>query len=103
MSYGYPEENRNMYRVWTYANNSKEHYFQSFVGEDEWAGKTASEVRELLKASKWPSSSSYKVGAHNSDRLGMAIPSLMTRREFPRKSINFGIQALRIPETVSII
>ena len=40
---------------------------------------------------------------HNSDRLGMAIPSLMTRREFPRKSINFGIQALRIPETVSII
>ena len=27
MSYGYPEENRNMYRVWTYANNSKEHYF----------------------------------------------------------------------------
>ena len=63
MSYGYPEENRNMYRVWTYANNSKEHYFQSFVGEDEWAGKTASEVRELLKASKWPSSSSYKVDA----------------------------------------
>lgn len=63
MSYGYPEENRNMYRVWTYANNSKEHYFQSFVGEDEWAGKTASEVRELLKASRWPSSSSYKVDA----------------------------------------
>ena len=63
MSYGYPEENRDMYRVWTYANNSKEHYFQSFVGEDEWAGKTASEVRELLKASKWPSSSSYKVDA----------------------------------------
>ena len=63
MSYGYPEENRDMYRVWTYANNSKEHYFQSFVGEDEWAGKTASEVRELLKASKWPSSSSYRVDA----------------------------------------
>ena len=89
MSYGYPEENRNMYRVWTYANNSKGTIFSRLSERTSGLAKTASEVRELLKASSGPVQAHTK-WTHNSDRLGMAIRVAMTRREFPRKSINFG-------------
>ncbi len=84
MSYGYPEENRNMYRVWTYANNSKGTIFSRLSeGRVGWQDGFRSEG--AAQSVKWPSSEAHTKWTHNSDRLGMAIPIAYDEAGIPTK------------------
>ena len=61
-AYGFKDKKMDKYWVWTYPHGEfKEYYVKSFVGKDEWSGKSAAEVETLLKVdeNKAPAKSNH--------------------------------------------
>ena len=61
-AYGYKDKKQDKYWVWTYPEGDyKEYYIKSFVGKDDWSGKSASEVEALLKKEQKASASMHLI------------------------------------------
>lgn len=49
-AYGYKDKKMDKYQAWVYPHGDvKEFYVKSFIGKDDWSGKSAEEVEKLLK------------------------------------------------------
>ncbi len=61
-AYGFKDKQMDKYWAWVYPHGDfKEYYVKSFIGKDDWSGKSANEVEKLLKVdeNKAPAQSNH--------------------------------------------